>query len=437
MESTVALQQIPEKFHYHERKLDEATTFFDAYFTFSANTELPIIANRWAAITGISALLGRNYWLPFGVSDVYPNIYTMLIGDPGARKSTAIRKIRRLVAATGYSTFAAEKTRQEKFLVDLQYGGADEDPETAAGDMVMEAMFGDEAELATVHPMFIVADEFLNFIGQGNYDFISLLGELYDFETGVFRHRLKNGKSVRISNPSISILSGNTHASFAECFPPQSIGQGFLSRLILVYCQTTGRRVTRPTIPDASDQEFIVGWLSKLAQTVTGPATVTDDAWGALDRIYQTWPDLDDARFRHYCSRRFTHLLKLCLITSASRLSTTISFADVILANSILTYTEQLMPKALGEFGAARTSGVASKVLNFLERQPLPARVDAIYKAVAADLNSPRELQPIIEGLLHAERIQHVDHGFTVRQSPSRAKLPHVDFSLLPEFYLR
>ncbi|MFK5283171.1 hypothetical protein ACI3PL_26730, partial [Lacticaseibacillus paracasei] len=73
---------------------------------------------------------------------------------------------------------------------------------------------------------FIAADEFNNFIGLGNTDFISILGELWDYE-GVYDYRLKNSKSVFIPYPTISILGGNTPTGFSQAFPPESIGQGF------------------------------------------------------------------------------------------------------------------------------------------------------------------------------------------------------------------
>ena len=53
----------------------------------------------------------------------------MLIGHPGARKSAAIKAARKIISGAGYSTYSAEKTSKEKFLLDLE--GA-EDGEIAA-----------------------------------------------------------------------------------------------------------------------------------------------------------------------------------------------------------------------------------------------------------------------------------------------------------------
>jgi len=43
----------------------------------------------------------------------------MLIGEAGARKSTSIKLVKKLLGASGYTDFSANK-QQKKFLVDLQ-----------------------------------------------------------------------------------------------------------------------------------------------------------------------------------------------------------------------------------------------------------------------------------------------------------------------------
>lgn len=93
--------------------------FFSSYIEYCGKTEVPAIFNRWAAITGLGAMLGRQYHFDHGHFHIYPNTYCMLIGSAGTRKGTAIKLMRKLIEQTGYTRFAAERTSKEKFLLDL------------------------------------------------------------------------------------------------------------------------------------------------------------------------------------------------------------------------------------------------------------------------------------------------------------------------------
>ena len=95
------------------------TDFISSYLQYTAKTECPTFFHRWTAISCLSAWLGRQIHFHLGHFTIYPNMYIMLIGNPGTRKSSAIKIGSKLLRQAGYTTFAARKTRQEKFLLDL------------------------------------------------------------------------------------------------------------------------------------------------------------------------------------------------------------------------------------------------------------------------------------------------------------------------------
>jgi len=333
----------------------KAQDFITLYLAYTSKTECPTFFHRWTAVTSLSAYLGRQIYFNHGHFTLYPNLYTMLIGSPGTKKSSAIKIGAKLLKQAGYNTFAAKKTRQEKFLLDL----AEQSEKLAAAnslelgdaggfDILDQNLWGDDiddAESYTNKPpaeCFIAADEFNNFIGVNNLDFVSILGELWDYE-GVYDYKLKNSKSVYIPNPTISILGGNTPTGFAQAFPTESIGQGFFSRLLLIYGEPSGVKYTFPPKPDTELQAQLISLLHKIKEKVVGEITMTHGAMRLLDAIYKKWPGIDDIRFEHYANRRLTHLLKLCLVIVASKIGTVIDVDDVIYANTLLTFTENLM----------------------------------------------------------------------------------------------
>lgn len=391
----------------------EGENFIESYLQYIGRTEAPQFYHRWCAISIIGAALAREFYFKRGHLELYPNLYLMLMGEPAARKSTAIKQAKKLLAGTGYSSFAGERTSKEKFLLDL--AGTDTsnaDPE----DIVEQQLFGNLSNESQSSEMFIAADEFNDFTGLGNMEFISLLGSLWDFK-GNYESRTKNSKSISIANPTISILAGNTATGFNSAFPQESIGQGFFSRLLLIYGRSTGKKIAFPDdIPEESTSKM-QATLTEIRANVKGLAELEDDAAALLERIYNGWPAMKDIRFQSYSGRRFSHLIKLVLIITASRVSTTITCRDIIYANTILTHAEYIMPRALGEFGLSKHSATNHKIMQILDATSVPLSLTDIVSMIGADVDQANDVGAQLSLLQYGGKIQLVrgssgDNGY-------------------------
>lgn len=437
----------------------EQQSLFDLYFEYVKDTEPPLLYHRWSLIAGVGAFLGRRFWMPFGPTRIFPNQYVMLIGSPGTRKSTAIKTSRRVLSSAGFEHFAAERTTKEKFLLDLE-GAEDEQPtyntysnkrsaatgNSAARDVLrdLELGVGSDNHDGLPREVFITADEFNEFAGSGNLDFLSMLGALWDWddETATYKHRFKNSKSISIFQPTISLIGGNTHTSFQQAFPAAAIGQGFLSRLILVYSEPSGKKITIPKVPDERIAVALGEKFHAIKTNVAGPAVIDPAAYRALDVIYRTWKELEDYRFQSYSTRRQTHLYKLCLITTAMRASNTMILEDVVLANTILTWTESSMDKALGEYGKSRNAEAVQIIMNALYTTNEPLSFEDLFKLVRRDIEKRELLPELLSGLSAAGKIQQVlkdgrsTGTFLPVQKPVDEKAKYVNFKLLQEFGL-
>jgi hypothetical protein len=353
----------------------------------------------------------------------------MLVGTPGTRKSTAIKLMKKLLTDSGYNKIAASKTTKEKFLMDLA-GELSEGEVKSAEDFLDQNLFGTETSDSE---MFVMADEFNNFIGNGNIEFISILGELWDFN-GTYTNRIKNGKSISISNPTISILGGNTPTNLALAFPPEVIGQGFFSRLLLIYGESNGKRIAFPEPPDPEHTKAISSHLQCIKSSAYGIAELHPTAKRLLEKIYGKTSGPEDIRFESFATRRFSHLLKLCLIMSAARCAREISEADVIHANTILSHAEHFMPKALGEFGKSKHSDVSHKIVQFIESSTGVVEFKAIWKCVSNDLEKQTDLATLLQNLMAADKIQAVKGGLGFL--PKKKAIDQSDSSMIDYSYL-
>lgn len=415
---------------------------FDLYFDYVQDTEPPILLHRWALIAGIGALLGRRTWLPFGTSRLFPNQYVMMIAEAGARKSTAIKILKKVLRRAGYSSFSADKTTKEKFLMDLE--GGKEEAELVTADDVLSDLLTSSATGMDPRETFIAADEFNDFMRCGDLEFQALLGALWDWddEEAPYEHRLKNSRSLKIYQPTLSILGGNTHVGFNEMFPPQALGQGFLSRMLLVFSEKGTRKIAFPEPPSPDKEQSLLRELKVIQAKASGPMRLTPRAKEIVTTLYNSYQPLDDRRFASYSNRRHTHLLKLCIICAAIRKVQTIDIEDVIFANTLLTYTEHFMPRALGEFGKARNADVQQQILDYLMQNSGRVVSDQeIWRQVYTNLERHEDLMKLLVGLQQANKIQYVkpngeirSAGFLVVRKAISDRNLYVNFSLLREY---
>lgn len=382
-----------------------AFKFYEEYFSYVGDTESPITYHRWSAISSVAAILGRKLSFPFGHSAIYPNMYILLVGNPGARKGSAIKPASNALRAIEFSKLAPQRVSPERFLLEMQHINGHSIVEVDDMEIVLD-------ELTTHKPseIFVVSEEFGDFIKQGNIDFINLLTNLWD-NLPEYQHPKIHGKSVYLYQPTVNILGATTQQGLALSLPIEAIGQGCLSRFILVHGEPTGKKITFPIPPTQSQKDNIATLFQKIESEVHGTLTVSDEASRLLDRIYRTYVGIDDHRFQFYNGRRFTHLLKLCMVFAAMDITTIVSEVHVLQANTLLHVTEQRMSKALGQFGKAKYAEVANNVVEMLKTAATPQLPKEVWKHVAHDLDKFDQLIEILRNLEAAEKIMHTNIG--------------------------
>ena len=398
--------------------------FFENYFSYVGASEAPTIYHRWSAISMLGALLCRSTWLPFGHGKIYPNQYLMLMGSPGTRKGTAIGIAENLLRDTGFSRFAPDRLSKERFLMEIKPRDLD------LLDTDLESL-----TLDSPGEIYVIADEFADFVGQGGMEFMTMLTKLWDNKDR-YEHPKIHGKSIIVTKPTVNILAGNTAQGLSLAIPTEALGNGFMSRIIFIYSEPTGRKITFPKAVDMDAKDILLYQLEDIKESIQGPMIVSGEAEALLERMYTEYKTVDDHRFKHYGTRRFTHLLKLCIIFAASDSRLGITAEDALNANTLLYYTELRMPKALGEFGKSRYSDVSHDIIESLGNATRPYTMNEIFKLVSKDLTKITELSDILKNLLAAEKIQVVTvkgkQGYMTRVSETK----RWDASLLNESFL-
>ena len=386
--------------------------FFTEYMDYAdiAHSEAPAIYHRWVCASILGAILGRNLHFQLGPHVIYPNQFIMLMGSPGTRKGSAMGIGKGLLKATGYTRFAADKTSKERFLMDMK-----------AIDIIAGYDDLETIDLEAASESYICSGEFTDFIGQNNMEFVTMLTNLWDNLSEYTQPKI-TGKSVKIEKPTVNLLGGNTVQGFSLAFPPEALGNGFLSRVLMIYSEPTGKKIAWPTELCPKKKAHLVNRL-KQTKLMRGRIEITKNAIALGTEIYNKEVTVDDPRFNYYAQRRYIHLLKLSLIMTAAECSDEIHEVHLLRANTMLAFAEKLMPRALGEYGKSKYSVVSGAVLEYLMHRKMPASATDIWKVVHKDVGKITELADILASLKAADKIQVIQikgkSGYMPKLKPS------------------
>lgn len=361
------------------------TPYLNHYLKMVEDTESPRLFHVWAAVSSLAAALGRRNWFDFGPMKIYPNHYIVLVGTPGTRKSTCLKIAKNELKKSTNVTFAPDDTAgQRQGLIKAMMRNSEHDQlyldgikldqrdnTLAALTMQQVASLTDEIEdenqmevdNADKQHLMATSDEFSRFIGQNNLAMLDFLtstwdGNSYEYETTT--------KSIEIKNPLLNLIACTTPVSIANAMPPAASGQGFLSRVILVYGARKYKSIPRPKDFPSDQVIKIRETLGAVNSMMYGPFEESYAARAYSESLYELPLEIADSRFGYYHERRYTHLIKLAMCLAAGRESHAIEKEDYEEANRILRATERGMPDALGEFGMNPLAALKQQILEFM-----------------------------------------------------------------------
>ena len=300
------------------RKLQD---WIQSYMDWSDDTEPAKVFHLWTALTTISGDLQKKDSLSLGRLNIYPNIYTVFVAEPGiARKSQAINMGLGIMRRIPSIHTSADSTTPQALLDDIQAAAtsAPGNQETALPD----------GRTQTHASMTIIAKEFETFLGQKkeNNKMLVMLTDLFDAQEIPFKYRTKHSGSNDIPSVYLSMLAATTPESLASSLPPTAIGGGLTSRMMFVWADKRAKKCSRPEkTPEIMALEEDLVHDLHLISIMDGAYEFTDSCGKRWDDWYNAYEELDprrvckDPSFNGWYSRKPMYILKVATIIGASR----------------------------------------------------------------------------------------------------------------------
>ena len=380
--------------------------WLEAYYKFAShNCESPDLYHRWVGVSVIAAALQRKVYLTWE-KEIYPNMYIVLVGPSACRKGTAMYPAKWFLNKLGVA-LAAECTTREALIVHMSKIGADLDME--GGEVKRHS------SLTIFSPEFGV---FLKTDQDGKLT--TDLTDWYDCgDDWTYRTRkdTKEGQDgLLIAGIFVNLLAATTPGALQDTLPMESISGGLTSRILFVYASRKSKVVPIPKRSDTYEQQqqALLEDL-EMIRGLQGEFVVTEEfIKGSKKYIgYEQWYITEDGKIplakelEPYYGRRQMHLLKLCMIHSASRgADMTLTLEDFTWARALLEETEALMPMAFENYGRSEFAVLQSPILKFVEQHGTKGVTNAqLVARFIRDFDDPSEMQKPIQMLLQSNKI--------------------------------
>lgn len=294
----------------------------------------PSLFTEWAAVAAISGVLERRCWITTNEGQLFGNVFVWLVGWPASGKGLSIGPIRDLWRGLK-KVRVAPNSITGKGLVDEMVDGV--------GDLDTKTGIWHEKYSALA----CAVTEFGTFLQEYDKSLCNILTDLYDCLPN-FEDRTRGGGLVTIEKPYLMMLAGMTPGYLSSSFPPEAFDMGFTSRAVFVWSS----EVKKTSVFRKAERTSGVSWDALLSDldriaSIRGEFEFTPEA----QAIIEEWNDggmvpvPTHPRLQHYCGRRMAHVLKLCMIMSASESSLRVITDDHALeAIDLLLRTEAVMP---------------------------------------------------------------------------------------------
>jgi len=338
----------------NERKLSD---WIDSFMDYTKESEPPDSFRYWTAISVIAAALQRKVKISWGHITWYPNMYIILVGPSASRKGTAMGPGYDLLMDLGV-TLAAQATSRQALISRMKNSTQSE--------------LNEESKMEFHSSLTVFSKEFTVFLGYHNRELMSDLCDWYDCERR-WKYETISRQTEEIIGVWVNIIGATTPDLIAASLPPDAIGSGLTSRIVFV-CEDRIGKIVPVHFLSKYEIELREKLYEDLEQinAMVGRFKFTPgfiDGWtewyvkeGPLENKF------NDPRFKGYTGRRATHVMKLCMIMSASRSNAMIiSENDLNRAIKTLEWAERKMPRVFTGVGKSQIAETLPQVLAYIQ----------------------------------------------------------------------
>lgn len=365
-----------------KRRLSDWITGFLDY---TDQVESPIDYLRWTALGAISGAAQRKIYMDMEYFYAMSNMYIVLTGPPGSKKSTAIRQAKRLLAKVPGINMSSDAPSVAGLMEEFKEIPVKEHQSLNAFISELSTLYENAKESMT-----------------------GFLTAMYDGDPDYIKRTVRGGRE-HIPFPWLNMLAGTTPTWLGDNLTKSAIEGGLVARTIYVY---SDEMILKSPIPEGGPRydklkEDLTHDLAHISQ-LSGQFGFDGGKTGPAYRWYHEWymdssrfPRVADNRTTGYYVRKPIHLLKVAMSLSlAKKDELLLTLDDLQLAMAFLENIEATMPKAFSSVGGNEYANdidrIAAQIKNAGQRGM------SLQEIIAANLHNleKRFIESTLETLL-------------------------------------
>lgn len=382
--------------------------------------ETPTTFTVWSGLFLLSTLIKREAWIKWFPGRFFANLYVILVGPAGSKKSTVIDDIG-LPLMDMLQRFI--KDPNIKALKRLNYVKNKISPEALVHEMIPSSELipvkdhnghailnseGDPVYMKHSSEMAIILSEMSVSISKRSYaeGIIQFMLDLYACHDEWNWSTIGRGKQT-LENVYTTFLGATTTTGFRDSIPEAAVGDGFLSRNVIAY--QPGYPRIRPTpfeIEEAPSFNELARRAAWIAENTIGEYAFSRNAYRAYEKWYYAFKKRlesagDSASIQ---SRLDTQVRKVAFLLRAARYDDTdrlIHEQDFEDAAKLVRGTYQSSLSVLNEMSMDGHIRNVSKLEDYIKRN-----AEATRAQVMRGMRMPaQQLTQAVEQLFQQEKI--------------------------------
>lgn len=385
--------------------------WIDGFEQWCENRGSPEIFVRWTGIFTIAAAMERKVFVKTGRGVLYPNLYVINVGPPGAGKTQAVDLSRVLLEELKEFHLAPTSVTKAS-LIDALF---------ASERHIIRP--GETPPMVSFNSLTVTSNELGTFLPAYESDFMSVLTDIWDCK--VYSETRRTSKTnIKIPRPQLSMISGTTPSYLTGLLPEGAWDQGFMSRTMLVY-SGAGAPTDLFTINGTDDamQANLIHDLQEIHR-MFGAMEFTPEAAEQITQWHLAGgpPAPDHPKLSHYNTRRTQHLLKLCMVACAAHGDELLITVDhYVEALDWLISMEETIPDIFKSMRSAGDSKTIEEAYYFVYKAHLKEKAPVSERRLAAFVsertpahNVMRILEVMVKaGLLEEKMMSNAQKGYT------------------------
>ena len=330
-------------------------SFIENYMLYNSGNEANKTYHRWSALSALSSIISRRVWIDMGYFRIYPNLYIVLLGPPGNKKTTAMTVAKSLIRQLGSAIpFSAECQTKESLVKEL-----------AEYERTFD--FPGAVKPYKYTPMSIFVTELSQFIGVDPARMIDLLTTIYDQD--FYDLKTKNKGCQLIVGPYLTLLACTTPEWITNYLKSDVITGGFSRRALFVLeYDDSDIRVPFPEITPVMKAAWdnLITYAHVLF-TIGGEFKWDPPAKEWYIKWYEKRTISSDPLIRWFDATSYIQALKIAMLISLSESTDmVIRLGHLQQAFALLEVLKVNLPKVFQGIGRNELNVVKMKVLSVL-----------------------------------------------------------------------